>query len=431
MKNIQAVSDSYLCSNCGACSAICPKDAIIFKWSNIGRLYANVNDQCIDCGLCQKVCPSIDTHNIHDVFPDRFVGDIRKVYVGRTNNIKYFQNAQSGGVATGILEYLFDKQLINAAVVCRMDYDNTPKVNPIIIERKEELYQTQKSCYTPVALLSVLKEVKKYNSVAVVGLPCHIQGIEEIQRSVKSFNNIKYRIGLICDRTECAGIQEVIKKYTGYDSFKINWRQKYDSEKELFNYKSAPIVALSSSGESIELPRHYRIALKEMFTPPRCRVCWDKINVFADITLGDPWRLKGFDSEKGESLIVVRTGCGVELIDKMIASDYLVMREYDIEALFRSQLIDDRRRHVEQFSSSFKVLSPQINSYLIKDNADCGNTVNECVLQNFIHLENSTKDDMFSEAESQIKLYEKIQRQKHTFSGKIKSFINRLINKIK
>lgn len=60
MRNIQAVSDSYLCSNCGACYAICPKEAIAFQWSGLGRKYAVINEICIECGLCQKVCPSID-----------------------------------------------------------------------------------------------------------------------------------------------------------------------------------------------------------------------------------------------------------------------------------------------------------------------------------------------------------------------------------
>lgn len=34
-----------------------------------------------------------------------------------------------------------------------------------------------------------------------------------------------------------------------------------------------------------------------MFTSPRCRVCFDKVCVFADIVLGDPWRMTEVDEE--------------------------------------------------------------------------------------------------------------------------------------
>ena len=74
MKNIQLVSDSYLCSNCGACSVICHKNAIDFRWSSVGRLYASINDNCVNCGNCLKVCPSLDYHQLHTTFSDKYIG---------------------------------------------------------------------------------------------------------------------------------------------------------------------------------------------------------------------------------------------------------------------------------------------------------------------------------------------------------------------
>lgn len=191
MKNIQEVSDSYLCSNCGACSVICPKNAINFKWTNIGRLYADVTPDCINCGKCLKVCPSIDEKNIHTRFQDRFIGEIKSVWVGRATDEQIFQNSQSGGVATAILSYLFDEGLIDAALVCKMSFGSLPQVEPYIAKSKQELLETQKSCYTPVPLLTKLAELKDFKSVAVVGIPCHIQGIESLRLNSPDFNNIK------------------------------------------------------------------------------------------------------------------------------------------------------------------------------------------------------------------------------------------------
>ncbi|MBQ7544161.1 MAG: 4Fe-4S binding protein [Synergistaceae bacterium] len=44
-----------LCVSCGACTNVCPRDAIsIFK-----GCYAVVNEAlCVGCGLCTKTCPA-------------------------------------------------------------------------------------------------------------------------------------------------------------------------------------------------------------------------------------------------------------------------------------------------------------------------------------------------------------------------------------
>lgn len=422
-KNIQSISDSYLCSNCGACSAVCPKEAIDFKWTTVGRLYADVNDNCIDCGLCKKVCPSLDYHNLHASFEDKFVGNISGVYVGKTCDNRLFQNAQSGGVATSILSFLFDSGKIDAAIVCQMSYGRIPQVQPVIVTSKEKLYTTQKSCYTPVPLLSILNATNPYKSVAIVGLPCHLNGLAELQKLNTKFSNIRYKIGLICDRTECAGIQEVIKDNTGFDEFIIHWRQKYNATDDSYNYKSAPIVAISKDNEVKVLPRHYRLGLKEMFTPPRCRVCWDKTNVFSDIALGDPWRLKGIDVEKGESLIISRNETGLSLLSEMMSQGCLDLRKVANEAPVKSQLIPERIASVKRFSSAFLALHPRVDSYLISP-AETRNAAEKKILLDFSKLESCSKEELLKIAYTQMDTYKKN-------SQKNKMLVAKIINKIK
>lgn len=425
-KNIQSVSDSYLCSNCGACIAICPKNAIELHTSGIGRLYAQVNESCIDCGLCKKICPSLDELNLHTQISNRFIGNIENVYVGRTNNEVIFQNAQSGGVATGILSFLFDKSLIDAAILCKIEYGDISKGTPVIVTSQEELAQTQKSCYTPVPLLSVLGDVKKYQSVAVVGLPCHIQGLEAILHITTKYN-VKYKIGLICDRTECCGIQYVIKDFTGFDNFKIDWRKKYNEKTGKYNYASAPIVAISTDGSCKELPRSYRIGLKDFFTPPRCRVCWDKLNVFSDISLGDPWRLEGINMVEGESLIISRSHIGQELIEKLVKSGDLLIKPIDTASPVKSQLIADRRQSVEKYSRAFSEIPQYIDSYLLhQHNIEIGEcSVDEEIakLSKFLERDNMNRDEIVAQSKEEIEKFEKCKRKNN-------KLINRIIKRI-
>lgn len=431
MKNIKPVSDSYLCSNCGACYTICPKDAISFHKTSIGRYYAIVNDKCIDCGLCQKVCPSLDLQNLHSMLEDRFVGKIIKAYIGRATNDQIFRNAQSGGVATAIVAYLLDGGLIDAAVVCKMEFDTTPKVIPFVVENVNQLYETQRSCYTPVTLLTALKEVSNKKSVAVVGIPCHIEGITSLMKVSNKFANISYKIGLICDRTECETLQDVIKSYPPIPvstKIKISWRKKYIEQNNSYNYETAPIEIERENGSISILPRHYRTALKEMFTPPRCRLCYDKINIFADIVLGDPWRLEGADNLKGESLVFSRTDKGQKLLEEMLQNGCLIMRDLnDNSAPLHSQIIDERRKTVAAASKVFASVFPQkIESYLLHqyDVVSISKslwTKQKDSLKTFVFHENKSKQEIITIARECLARYK----------PKKKNFINRLLSKVK
>lgn len=97
MNNIQHISDELMCSTCGACAAVCPRDAISYEITTAGRIYASVNKECIDCGLCSKVCPS--EHKGEQQMQGKYnKGHVEAVVVSRSTNRTYYDNAQSGGV---------------------------------------------------------------------------------------------------------------------------------------------------------------------------------------------------------------------------------------------------------------------------------------------------------------------------------------------
>ena len=368
MNNINPVSEALMCSACGACKAICPKDAIFFKYSSIGRKYATVNDSCIDCGLCTKVCPSLkkqynaDTNNQSD----KYIGSILDVMTGRAINERIFSNAQSGGLCTALLMYLFQTNKIDAAILCKMSFGKTPLVSATLVTHSEQLYECQKSCYTPVDILSALRDAQQYSSIAVVGLPCHIQGTITLANISKKFQNIKYRIGLICDRTLCQGIQNTIISYFHEtDDVKIDWRRKNFTRNNIYYpYKTAPVVVYYKNKKEYILPNIYRFALKDMFTPPRCRVCYDKLNTQADIVLGDPWGMKGIDNKKGNSVIIIRTEIGKRIIDNMRATNLIITQKSTIDELLEGQFINKRKLTVSCYSSALKVISTKLDSYL-------------------------------------------------------------------
>lgn len=379
-KTITSVSDALMCSNCGACAAICPKGSISFRTTVLGRMYAVVNDNCIDCGLCIKVCPSIDRLNMHDTFPDKYIGTIKTVHVGKSTDQLYYKNGQSGGVCSTILDHLFETDAIDSAIVCKMSYGTPPIVKAVVINDRKQLYECQKSCYTPVELLSVLaSEDISSRRIAIVGLPCHIQGAESLIRTLKRFSNIKYKIGLICDRTLCGGISNVIMSYFPDKEARIMWRRKdFTFNGKYYTYQNAPMSIIYKDGASYVMPAVARHALKDYFTSPRCRVCYDKLNCFADIVLGDPWGMDGIDWDKGESVIATRTDIGKNMLDAAVMAGRIVLRESSIAELVKGQHIDARRVSVSAYSKALQVIPDKIDSYLYsQSDVDCGEALVE------------------------------------------------------
>jgi coenzyme F420 hydrogenase subunit beta len=385
LKNIGLVSDSYMCSNCGACNAVCPKNAIYFKISNIGRMYAAVSDKCVNCGLCTKVCPSLEINRQHNNV-DPYVGDIISVHVGRATDDFTYKNSQSGGVCTALLTYLFDNKLIDGALVVRMEASTpVPILRASIVSDVASLKQSQKSCYTPIDLLSSLKDISQYNSLAVVGLPCHISGLVNLQKIKKLYaEKIKYRIGLICDRTLCSGIQNVFQTYAPqFNNIIINWRCKNLSNNgQHYQYDNAPVVIINEDGKYVSVKNLHRFWLKEMFTPPRCRVCTDKINVNADIVLGDPWRMPNYDKENGDSVIAVRTEVGSKLFSDACKAGYIHCNQRIREEIETGQLIEQRRIQVASYSYALKKMNSDIHNFIPYTITDVSN----------IHVENATKN---------------------------------------
>lgn len=346
---IKPVVESAECCACGACNSICPHNAIEIRTTNIGRKYADINDKCVDCGLCSKVCPVLNDES-QDRFADKYVGDIRNCYVGKSLDERIFNNAQSGGMCTLVLKYLFDNQKIDAAVVTCMDEGVTPVVYGRVITTAEQLYDSQKSCYTMVDVLSALKETRNYKSVAVVGLPCQMHALDLACKLGKRYDNIKYRLGLVCDRTLCGLIQDVMLRLSNVDNehVKIQWRNKNGSFKDqVFNYKNAPIT-ISSNGQILAaISRENRLGLKDFFTPPCCRQCSDKLAKYADMVFGDPWGVPGIDSIKGESLVITRTDVGEKLIHECIENQYAELRVVSKNDVFRGQDIEKKKKQSE------------------------------------------------------------------------------------
>lgn len=308
-KDISCVTSDYLCLSCGACSVTCKHGSIFYHETVGGFLFPQIDQKsCIHCGLCYDVCPGVHFNNslINQMPADPFTGDILSCEVGTATEKAIFQNSQSGGIATALMTHLFEKEQIRGAIVATMQ-NAPPRGKAILARSSDELILAQKSKYIPIPMLSVLADWNSIEGpVAFVGLPCQIHGLNNLfDRFPDLESKIFIKIGLICDRIQTNAVIDYFSHKAGKQSItNLTFRDK--------NEPTYPgnLVVTDENGEKRVFDASSRMEIKDFFTPPRCRLCFDKLNVYADIVVGDPHGIMGIDRTCGESLVFTRTKKG-------------------------------------------------------------------------------------------------------------------------
>jgi len=98
-----------------------------------------------------------------------------------------------------------ENKIIDGAIVTKMKKDNPLEPETFIARTKKDIIESSKSKYCPVPLNIVLREIinsKEDEKFAIVGLPCHINGIinaEKINKKLKDKIIIKF--GIFCNHT--------------------------------------------------------------------------------------------------------------------------------------------------------------------------------------------------------------------------------------
>ena len=351
MKKINIIKESQLCYGCGTCNVVCNKDAITMKYDNIGRLLPIINEErCVNCGLCYNICPSLDQKGFQlPQTEDCYVGNVINTYIGKACDERIYRNSQSGGLVSAVLKYLFNTGKIDAAIVCKVTDAMEYTSKATIVTSSEELLECQKSSYVPIDMVSALKGTDKYKSIAVVGTGCHIQGINVLRNFKDEYKErISYTLGLICERTLCKTSTDVLyNAYFKKDKKRIIWKDK------TINYKNARLVIKTENGKQKVLPRWQRFVLKDPFTNPRCRICFDKLNVHADMVFGDPWGMSEVDWQNGMSLVLTRSERGEDVINGLMQKGDARLGKASLSEVIQGQHIEKRKRDVSVALSTY------------------------------------------------------------------------------
>ncbi len=361
--DISAIVAAHLCHSCGACFCVCGSGAIHFVETAAGYIFPQIDySACTNCGLCHKVCSGHHFgQTLKQMMPgDPFIGQIHECQVGVASSMDIYKNSQSGGVVTAILAHLLETKKISFAIVAIMTEQTPPRGDVIIARTPHDLLRAQKSKYTPIPLLRILPQIKNtMGPFALVGLPCHLHSLQNLCDAIPWLAKKQIiRIGLICDRTMTAKAIDFI----GQQATQKPIKQFIFRDKTKPSYPGHPYV-VTADLEEFALNKSVRMAMKDFFTPLRCRLCFDKLNIFADIVCGDPHGLEGIDRERGETLVLTRTERGKKIIEHAKQAKAITLNPCDEKLAIKGQGIEKKRKAFSAYMTAWKTMGYSYPDY--------------------------------------------------------------------
>ncbi len=348
--NIQHIAENAICCGCGSCVAICPQKSITIKRNEAGFLTPTINDTCVNCKKCLEVCPSHPENTFKNLPKNILIGDYQCAYIGYSSSEETRKVGQSGGVVSGLVQYLLDSNKIDGAVLTKFDSKNQEPIAHFA-QTRDEVIKSAGSYYSQASTCKTILENKDKKMAAVV-LGCHS---ESLQLQYEKFNIPKpeYTIGLVCaGQNSNRLLTDLIDLIEQKHAIKI-------APPFYFRYRDKQAggwpgkVAVSKDGKNYSIETINRFKLKPVYESHRCITCYDQMSIFSDIVCGDPWGISENEQQKGNTVILVRTNRGAELIQNAQAAGFINIKKIDPKDIIKGQTVENRHKNKVNIAHSY------------------------------------------------------------------------------
>ena len=311
---------SNTCSGCGACSEICPKNAISMQPDNEGFIYPKINTElCVDCHKCIKSCPYKNV----DAVSYPLLG-----YAGVSKDSNDLKISSSGGAFPAIAKRFIENggSVIGAA----MDFSPKFHVYHTAVNKYDDLEKIQGSKYVQSDMSGVYDKIKTLlnngEKVLFSGTPCQVAGVYAVIG--KNAKNL-YTVDIVCHGVPN---QKILLSY--FESIEKNHDSKICDmtfrDKEYGWRKHGSIIF--DNGKKVRLrcedSSYYSFFMSGDLQRNNCYSCpFARGERIGDITLGDYWGIQkahpelvqnndeSFKLESGVSAILVNSEKGNELLE--------------------------------------------------------------------------------------------------------------------
>ena len=302
-----------LCSGCGACSCVCPKQCILMQKNSEGFLYPQIDHAtCISCRICEKACPVLN----HPA-----VSDQTESFAVMNNDDQVREKSSSGGVFSLLAEYVLDL----GGKVYGAAYNEEFAVEHICIDSKEQIGRLRGAKYAQSYAFRhfpvIKEELEQGQYVLFVGTPCQAAAL-------RSYLGKEYETLILVDMI-CHGVPSpmVWKKYLdervkldapGSSIEHINLRSKSSG----WSRYSYSVEVGYTNGNTYCVKQGEDLYLKgfvqNLYLRPSCSECSFKgYQRCSDFTLADCWGIwdisPEMDDNKGTSLLMIHSDKGKKI----------------------------------------------------------------------------------------------------------------------
>jgi coenzyme F420 hydrogenase subunit beta len=320
-----------LCTGCGTCVGICPKQCIVFDYE---EEEPRLVGECLrHCKLCCESCPGKDIplpELDRLVFgrerqngEEQLLGINEEFLKGHAVDRKVRFGGASGGVVSALMIYALEKGIVDGVVLAPMDEKKPWRVTPEVATNKREIMSASQSKLVLVPSNSVLTKAVDggFKKLGLVGLPCHIHAIRKMQlkgRPKRLLNRIKLMVGLMCGANwSYRATEHVIEELCGVplnQVAKLEYRGGAYPGMFTVTTKGGRVAAVTSPERRLH---------SWGFLSDRCTVCYDNTNELADVSVGDFFAPEAKRGSPGWSAIIIRTNLGKQLVKKAQTAQYI------------------------------------------------------------------------------------------------------------
>ena len=266
---------------------------------------------------------------------NKYCGYYLSSYSGYSSDNSIRFHSASGGLVTSFLIYLLEHKIIDGALVIRYKENDPFEPEPFIATTTEELLMSRGSKYIVISYDKVINDVKKFpGKLAVVGLPCQIQGLRlfaDKNKGVRdkvigyfsiycSLNKTKHSMDYYIEK------YQINRKDVGCFSFRddgcLGYMKYTDKNGNII--KKIPYLSFWFGSHSF-------------FQNRRCSLCVDHFGELADISFGDI-NIPPYNEDKiGISSLVVRSSFWNSVLEKAQKEGVLILNDCPINVVNQSQ----------------------------------------------------------------------------------------------
>ena len=327
---VREVVDQGRCTGCSGCILACPRNVLTLDWESwtpqlmSEAWFGDTGDDCVHsergCTMCTRACPRFDAWEEDSDLaahgrrrqPDEVLGIHRDILLVNATDDHIARAGQDGGLATAMLTYALEHDIIDAALVSYTDRGQA--VRPGVARTRDELLAAAGSRYTYSPNTLAWTEAAALDGVdrlgiASVGCQVSVPAVSAQRGARKVARRFALTIGLLCSKTFDASIYaDLVEAEYGIrrdDIVKVNIKGKFQ------------VWTSSPDGDAdLEIP------LKECqpFQRAGCDQCPDFTAQHADISLG------GIGRYRNTTLTIVRSTLAEDLIRGMEGDGWITTR---------------------------------------------------------------------------------------------------------